>query len=198
MTGAGIRPALDGTDPELVCRTNIESTETLICRICHEAKPLSGMARDQSKKDGYRRQCRECRKDYDRRRYEASRDAILAQQRVYKKAHPEIGWAADHRRRARRYGLQLVTEIVTPDQVIAQWGNGCHYCPGPFEVIDHRIPVAAGGHHTVLNVVPCCRHCNEEKRWLFDEPMIRAFRRGQSGDGAVAPAFRVHGGARQP
>jgi hypothetical protein len=54
------------------------------------------------------RQCRECRKDYDRRRYEADRDEILAQQRGYKQAHPEIGWAADHRRRARSYELQLV------------------------------------------------------------------------------------------
>jgi HNH endonuclease len=198
MTGAGIRPALNGTDPELVWRTNIQSTETLMCDTCHQAKPPSEMAPDQSKKDGYRSQCRDCRKDYDRRRYEANRDAILAQQRVYRKAHPEIGWAADHRRRARSYGLQPVTETVTPDQLIAQWGNGCHYCEGPFEVIDHRIPVAAGGHHTVLNVVPCCRPCNEKKRVHSDLPMIRDFRQGQNGHGELATASCVHVGARQP
>jgi HNH endonuclease len=167
MTKKATRPAANGTDHEMVCGTNIESTETLVCVTCHEAKPVSEMAPDRSKKNGRRRQCRECKKDSDRRRYEAHKDAILAQQRVYGKAHPEIGWAADHRRRARSYGLQFVTETVTPDQVIAQWGNHCHYCRGPFEEIDHHIPVAAGGHHTVLNVVPCCGRCNQKKRWLL-------------------------------
>jgi hypothetical protein len=176
MTSAGIRPALNGTDPELVCRTNIESTDTVLCSTCHKNKHLCEMARDRSTKTGHRSQCRECRKYYDRSRYETHRDAILARHREYRKAHPEAAWAADHRRRARSYGLQLVTEVVTPSQLIAQWGDRCHYCPGPFEVIDHRIPVAAGGHHTVLNVVPCCRRCNQKKRWSCDEQMIREFR----------------------
>ena len=143
------------------------------------------------------RQCRECRKDYDRRRYEADKDEILAQQRGYKQAHPEIGWAADHRRRARSYDLQPVTEIVTPSQLIAQWGDRCYYCPGPFEVIDHRIPVAAGGHHTVLNVVPSCRRCNQKKRWSCDEAMIRESRQGQNGHRAAEMAFQAHVGAAQ-
>jgi len=182
MTSAGTRPGLTGTSPELVCWTGYESTATAVCSTCSAKKPLTEMARDRSTKTGYRSRCRECRKDYDRRRYEA---------------HPEIGWAADHRRRARSYGLQLVTEIVTASQVASMWGDHCFYCPGPFEVIDHRIPVAAGGHHTVLNVVPCCRRCNQKKRWHSDERMIRNFRQGQNGHGAAATAFRLPFGAGQ-
>lgn len=110
---------------------------------------------------------------------------MLAQQRGYRKAHPEIGWAADYRRRARSYGLQLVSDTVSPGQVISIWGDHCFYCPGAFEVVDHRIPVAAGGHHTVLNVVPCCNICNHKKRWQSDERMIRYFRQqGQNGHSA--------------
>jgi hypothetical protein len=180
-------PALNGTDLDLVCPTNIDVTH---CATCHKNKPLSEMAPDRSTKTGYRSKCRDCRKNYTRGHYEAHKDAILAQQRVYRRAHPEIAWAADHRRRARSYDLQLATEIVTPEQLIAQWGNHCRYCGGPFEEIDHRIPVAARGHHTVLNVVPCCRRCNQKKRWLFDEPMIRKFREARSEKGGSGVAHQ--------
>jgi hypothetical protein len=179
MTTAGTRPGITGTSPELVCRTEYEFTATAVCSTCSAKKPLTEMARDRSTKTGYRSQCRECRKDYDRRRYEA---------------HPEIGWAADHRRRARSYGLQLVTEIVTASQVTSMWGDHCFYCPGPFEVIDHRIPVAAGGHHTVTNVVPCCRRCNQHKRWRSDERMIRDYRQGRDGHGFWARTTPTHVG----
>jgi hypothetical protein len=180
MTSGGIRPASDGTDPDLVCRTDHQPTATPICSTCSAKKPLTEMARDRSTKTGYRSRCRECRKDYDRRRYQLQRGSILAQQHRYKRARPEIGWASDHRRRAQRYGRDLVTELVTVDQLITRWGDRGFYCPGGFEVIDHRVPVAAGGHHTVENVVPCCRGCNQIKRWSFDERMIRACREAWS------------------
>jgi HNH endonuclease len=176
MTSAGTRPGLTGTSPELVCRTGYESTATASCSTRRETRPLPWMAPDRSKKSGYRSQCRECRRTYDRRRYEKQWRSILDQQRSYRMDHREFGWAADHRRRAQRYGLDLITELVTADQLIARWGDKCFYCHGGFEVIDHRVPVAAGGHHTVENVVPCCRGCNQTKRWSFDERMIRAYR----------------------
>ncbi len=38
MTCAGIHPALNGTNPKLVCQTNVESTDTFICNTCHDSK----------------------------------------------------------------------------------------------------------------------------------------------------------------
>jgi hypothetical protein len=168
-----IPAAANGTVHVMGGRTGDELIAKAICRTCGKGKPLSEMAPDRYAKSGYRSQCRECRKIYDHRRGSD-----------YRLEHREIGWAKSHRSRSRRYGLPLVTELVTSDQVIAQWGNWCYYCEGQFEVVDHRIPVAAGGHHTVQNVVPCCSLCNQKKRWQSDERMIRAFRQAQNGHGA--------------
>jgi HNH endonuclease len=193
MTKKMTRPAADGTD-QMVCRTDTKPTSMRVCNKCGEQKAMGEMAPDRHTGDGCRSHCRECRAAYDRRRYLAKRESILAQQREYRQTHPEIGWAASHRRRAQRYGLRLITDVVTTAQLIAQWGDRCLDCTGEFEVIDHRLPVAAGGHHTVLNVVPCCRNCNARKRWTFDERIIRARRETWAGQAARSH----HGPHAQP
>jgi 5-methylcytosine-specific restriction enzyme A len=43
-------------------------------------------------------------------------------------------------------------------------GYRCVYCGGPFEVIDHVVPIAAGGSDHDSNLVACCKACNERKR----------------------------------
>jgi 5-methylcytosine-specific restriction endonuclease McrA len=140
------------------------------------------MAPDRHRSDGCRTVCKECRAGYDRQRH---------------LVNPGVGWAACHRARARKYGLHLTTDRLTRDDVIAQWGERCVYCQiAPFEVIDHVIAVAAGGSHTLLNVVPCCRQCNRVKRWSIDERLIRAFRQGRNGHAtqptSVATVRRMH------
>ncbi len=108
--------------------------------------------------------------------YAQNRAAIRAQQRRYHQAHPEVFWAARHRQRANCYGLNLITHVVTREQIIDLWGDRCCYCGGDFEVIDHLVPVAAGGHHTVENVAPSCSPCNRVKQTISDNALIRAFR----------------------
>jgi len=39
----------------------------------------------------------------------------------------------------------------------------CAYCRGPYEVIEHFIPIALGGGTTYLNCVPACMSCNNRK-----------------------------------
>lgn len=116
------------------------------------------------------------RRVYNRSYYASNRAAIRAQQRRYHETHPEVFWAARHRQRAKRYGLELVTHVVTREQLVARWGDRCIRCGGAFEVTDHLTPVAAGGDHVVENVVPSCALCNRAKRWDTDEQLIRAFR----------------------
>jgi hypothetical protein len=177
MSGGGTRPAPNGTDSQSVSQTTIQPTARTTCSTCHAVKLISEMAPDRSRKAGYRRQCRECRTTYERQRYRADGCRVLARQRRRRREHPEHQWAAEHRRRAQRYGLNLLTETVTRAQLRDRWGEQCVYCSGPFEVIDHRIPIAAGGNHTVDNVVPACNVCNE-KKLSIDLRLIRAFRQG--------------------
>jgi 5-methylcytosine-specific restriction enzyme A len=46
----------------------------------------------------------------------------------------------------------------------------CHYCGGHFKAseltMDHIVPVSRGGKSSKGNVVPCCKKCNAEKKYL--------------------------------
>ena len=61
----------------------------------------------------------------------------------------------------------------------AQVARGvCHYCgktvpPGQL-TMDHVVPLARGGRSTRGNVVPCCRACNQSKRYLTPAEQILA------------------------
>jgi 5-methylcytosine-specific restriction endonuclease McrA len=52
----------------------------------------------------------------------------------------------------------------------------CHYCGGKFPpselTMDHVIPVARGGRSERGNVVPCCKACNNEKKYLTPAEQI--------------------------
>ncbi len=47
----------------------------------------------------------------------------------------------------------------------------CHYCGGRFPprelTMDHLVPLVRGGRTIKSNVVPCCRECNAQKRYLL-------------------------------
>lgn len=47
-----------------------------------------------------------------------------------------------------------------------QWqkdGLVCVYCAGPFDTIDHVVPLTRGGDNMKSNLVPACRSCNSSK-----------------------------------
>ena len=59
----------------------------------------------------------------------------------------------------------------------SQWwknecGRGeCYYCKQRFHprdlTMDHIVPVVRGGRSTKGNVVPCCKECNNQKKYLL-------------------------------
>lgn len=52
----------------------------------------------------------------------------------------------------------------------------CHYCGEKFPptelTMDHVVPLARGGRSTKRNIVPCCKKCNSEKKYLTPVDMI--------------------------
>ncbi len=46
----------------------------------------------------------------------------------------------------------------------------CYYCGKKYLptdlTMDHIVPLARGGKSTKSNVVPCCKNCNNEKKYL--------------------------------
>ena len=47
----------------------------------------------------------------------------------------------------------------------------CHYCGGTFPpselTMDHIVPLSRGGHSTKGNIVPCCKTCNNKKKYTM-------------------------------
>lgn len=151
MSKEEIRPAANGTDTT----TTTTPTASEPSRVCSQCGQLTAIA-DMSPK---RTICKDCRAEYERR---------------WRAANPGRGWMKDHRRRKRAYGLHhIVTEYLTPEDIVAHWGDACFYNANhPFEVIDHVIPVRAGGPHQIWNVVASCHSCNAKKRWTTDQAWI--------------------------
>lgn len=63
----------------------------------------------------------------------------------------------------------------------AWWGQQlargiCHYCGEHVEqdqlTMDHILPVVRGGKSTRSNCVPCCKKCNNEKKYLTPAEII--------------------------
>jgi len=60
-----------------------------------------------------------------------------------------------------------------------QLGKGvCHYCENRFHpsdlTMDHRVPIARGGHSSKSNVVPACKACNSKKQSQLEVEMAIA------------------------
>lgn len=65
----------------------------------------------------------------------------------------------------------------------------CHYCGGKFPpselTMDHIVPLSRGGHSTKGNIVPCCKACNNGKKYTMPVDEILAELDRESG----APEF---------
>ncbi len=52
----------------------------------------------------------------------------------------------------------------------------CHYCGKAFPAdeltMDHILPVVRGGKSSKSNCVPCCKQCNNEKKYLTPAEII--------------------------
>jgi len=84
-----------------------------------------------------------------------------ALQRVLRKQHKK-----KLRVRKGRLGA-TVLEAFTQVQLarrIRSLGMNCVYCSGPYQHLDHLVPIACGGRHALWNLVPSCRACNLSKK----------------------------------
>ncbi|MFJ5103188.1 HNH endonuclease [Streptomyces sp. NPDC088554] len=99
----------------------------------------------------WREENRERKAENNRRWYEENPDAYRAIQRQ-----------ARHRRRARKASATITP--FTHDELLASWAEddlyACAFCGGPYEEIEHVMPLSRGGEHSLDNIVPSCIECN--------------------------------------
>lgn len=69
-------------------------------------------------------------------------------------------------RLARRRRSRNASGKATAEQITARmeyFGNACAYCGGPFEHVEHGIPLCRGGTNWPSNLRPSCAICNAKK-----------------------------------
>ncbi|HET9109939.1 MAG TPA: HNH endonuclease, partial [Ktedonobacterales bacterium] len=71
--------------------------------------------------------------------------------------------------RARKAGLAATLTTLEWLQTLIDFGGRCAYCSGPFDDLEHFLPISRGGGTTAQNCVPACRYCNGSK----DHPQNR-------------------------
>lgn len=133
-------------------------------------------------KDQYRRHrpesperfCEECGESMGRawatRRFCSRRCNTSNWRARNREAVTEARRAFNHARRARMASAGIF-EVTQRDweRMCAQYRSCCAYCgarPDRLEM-DHVIPIARGGSHSIGNLVPACRACNGSKNALL-------------------------------
>ncbi len=111
-------------------------------------------------------------------RYAEKREAILAQRKIkylccieqsrakrreHRKNHPESVRASDHKKRAMRLRAVGQSTAEQLEARVSYYGRRCAYCGGPYEHLDHVIPLSRGGTNWPANLRPACAPCNMQK-----------------------------------
>ncbi len=124
--------------------------------------------------------CRRCRRKFQRRYmhhwYFTSKgfpDLVCAECLATLKAERKREIVETHEHRILQQQLKRAMEngraatLILPEwlQTLDDCNWRCAYCgTGPYEVMEHLIPLTKGGGTTVDNCVPACRPCNSRKR----------------------------------
>jgi 5-methylcytosine-specific restriction endonuclease McrA len=89
--------------------------------------------------------------------------ACRRQKRRWAKLHPESGRAKAARYRCKKLGAKGNAGERAILMRMAIWGFRCWICGGPYDEIDHVIPLSRGGTNWPANLRPACRECNARK-----------------------------------
>lgn len=108
--------------------------------------------------------------DTGRRWREANRERRAEATGRWQQANPEkVRATKRHYQALRRARLKAATIVpFTYAEMLRHWEDldlyGCAFCGGPYEDIEHIVPLSRGGErggeHSLDNIVPSCRDCN--------------------------------------
>lgn len=91
------------------------------------------------------------------------REKKLARNREWVKNNPLKVLASVHQYRVRFLKARGTCSAEQLKERVNFFGAKCAYCGGPFNAIDHVIPLSKGGTHWPANLRPACKSCNSHK-----------------------------------
>lgn len=104
------------------------------------------------------------------RYYHRNADAEKARNMEWRKRNPEawrrISNASEERRRAQKAGAGIF--VILPKELRRLYSQPCAECGAKSgQTIDHVVPLARGGRHSIGNLQTLCGSCNFSKHALF-------------------------------
>jgi 5-methylcytosine-specific restriction endonuclease McrA len=91
-----------------------------------------------------------------------NKDKVKASTGKFRRANPELYREFTLRRRARR--AHNGVNMVTSDEIATIVAQPCAACDAPApSTVDHVVPIARGGAHSIGNLMPLCGPCNTSK-----------------------------------
>lgn len=164
---------------------------TKVCSRCGIDKPLSEYQKDKSRKLGVQKYCKECRylqflEIKDTQHYKSKRKEYNAKRTEYHAKYREANrdkvnelsrnWSANNKEKraiiSLTYGGKRRSILKTGDKFnkIKNWIKSqikiCYWCGVDCDNgyhVDHYVPLAKGGTHTIDNFVISCPSCNVRK-----------------------------------
>lgn len=155
----------------------LNNQEKKLCNTCKKNKAYDMFYKNKNSKDGLHSQCKECRSkwlvdnkkhiaEYSKKYKEEHKDEIRKYSSYYNKTmkHKICKKNNKHRRRD-----LAKNSTITNNQLLELQQNAkvCYWCNDPLKNknvhIDHYVPLAKGGNHTLENLVISCQKCNAKK-----------------------------------
>ena len=151
-----------------------------ICITCKAVKPFTDFHKNKLTKEGVTNKCKVCKNEASRIRYEKNgakmREQMAAQRKEKYKHRIEIERASRSRRKEfqrplknarqqiRNRLLEGKTFTLKSREIAKLYEKPCYNC-GTLEnlSIDHIVPLARGGSHSIGNLMTLCRKCNASK-----------------------------------
>ena len=158
------------------------------CNKCLRNLPKQNFAKASNTARGYQYKCKSCASKYhainiekiktNKRKYyllnrdyilkkslqwqKDNADKVIAKNKAWAERNPEKRLERTQRRRTKLRGNLAYS--VTKKELKKLYSSPCAYCKSNEKIsIDHVIPIARGGTHSIGNILPACSKCNSSK-----------------------------------
>lgn len=127
-----------------VRKQRVPSPEHKMCSMCNLVKVKSEFSKMSASRDGLQYRCKACSAEIEANRSMASRRS------------------RNHNRRVRLANTESFT--VLRKEIRRLYRNKCFNCgSAENQSIDHVVPLARGGRHSIGNLITLCTNCNSSK-----------------------------------
>jgi len=140
------------------------------CLKCDIKKPVVEFSKCASRRDGLQAYCKACKKMADAKWYAANSERHRENDRAWRDANPERVSVIDRNRNAKRKTRKLEQSVgvVTTADIAAILAQPCLACGTRQSItIEHLVPLARGGAHSIGNLAPLCQSCNSSKNSML-------------------------------